>query len=215
MHQPEPGRVGVLVTAADGDPGQRGPLLGDETLVRLADLGQVPGPADQAHRAGGAGGVRRTEPFETYAGLVEQQVHVLGGPGGDPGLLVERAVAEVAQVGGEPLAVPARARRVQHQQIEPPVPGNPSGAVDPGGRLVEPAGRFWCDRIARSGTELQWFEPTLTHHPGDRRADGRWGDPERCQELDQGGNRCAATPWPEVVAVQVEECRPCLHDRTL
>jgi hypothetical protein len=150
VHEPESCRVRLLVAAAGGDLADRVALLGDEAFVRRADLAEVPGPADHAHRARPAHRVAGAEPLVADPGLAQQPVDVLAGAGRHPGALVQRAVSEVGEIGGEPLPIAPGRGGIEHDQVEATVPADLAGAVDPGGRLIQPAGRFGREQVARS-----------------------------------------------------------------
>jgi hypothetical protein len=201
VDEPEPGRVGVLVARPrPGRPDDRGEPL-DEPLVGRADLGQVPGPADQGDGARGAGGVAGPEPLVPDAGLVEQRLQLVGLARGDPGRRVDRAVPEEAEVGREPAPFAPLSRQIEHDQVEMSVPFAPSRPVDAGGRLVEPPDTLGRQAVPWSGRHSRRMEPPLSDHARHRRPDGGRRDPERGEETHERGDGGSAASRTEVVAV--------------
>ena len=125
---------------------------------------------------------------------VEQGVQLARRAGRQPGGVVDRAVAEVAQPDPEPFAPGAVAHPVDDEQVPVAVPGLVAGAVDPRAGLVEAAHRARRERVARPGRGPDRDQPVLADHSGHRGTD-RWrGDVERAQASDQGRPRAPVRP---------------------
>jgi hypothetical protein len=155
--------------------------------------------------------VRRAEPFVPGAGLTQRRVDPVGGTRRDPGQIAQRPVPQKDQ----PLRVRPGRRLSQQDQIEAAVPAVARDPMDPPGRLVEVVDGLRGQQIARAGHQPDRPQPALTHQPGHRGADRGRGDLQWGEQFHESGDRRATASRAEVVAVQVEESRPCLHERTL
>ena len=170
--------------------------------------------ASRSHaRAGEAGGSKSSARAVVARGPgAPEGLGELGAdPRAHPDPVVERGVAEERQVPQHGRPHGAGGEGVQQQQLPAAVPLVVAATVDALGRLLEAADRLRGRGVPPGAVHGGRLQPALRHHPGDGRADGRSGDPDRGQEPHQVGHRGAVSAGAQVVAVDVEQGGPRMH----
>ena len=211
MDQPAPGRERCLVRLG-GDPPRRDRRRrrASQSSYAAAERREVPDPPD--HRRGVAVVAAVNSSARDRLGG-EQRVELGRRPGGYPGRVVDRAVPEVARA--RPAPAPAaigRGSARRRTRCQRPSHGFVAGAVDPGARLVQPH-----EPLARSAHSPGRPESATAASQSCRtiretavRTAGA-AMPERAETTDQSGHRRRAASADEMVAVEVEQRRSCLH----
>ena len=100
---------------------------------------------------------------------------------------------------------------VEHDEVEPAVPARPAGAVDAGGRLVEPVDGLGGELVARAAGQPHRVAASPAGPSGTSRCARRGRRCPAGPAAGPGRRRVRDPARAQVVAVEVEERRPGLH----